>query len=468
MASDGMRRILIAGSVVGVLAAMIGGEVAPAGARSVTPGRGSRAATSPIEHVVIVYQENHSFDEVLGWFCAHSATAGCEGATTGKISTGETIPLARSPDVVPRVDHRVDAQQVAMNGGAMDSFDKLSGCSQAEHYACYTTYRNTQIPNLVTLASTYAINDRTFQMDTVPSWGAHIELVAATLDGFTGDNPEKGQIPLGEGWGCDSNRVAAWQDPNTHQISSQPSCIPDILGQGPFRPSPVQYVPTIMEEMDAATPQVSWKLYASRNAPNQPKSQAAPYGWAICPTFYTCLSTQSSKMVNTDDILTDAAAGQLPNFSVVLPDQRRSQHNNDSMIQGDNWIGRVVAAIQADTVDWPSTAIFITYDDCGCFYDHVPPPADLGIRVPMVIVSPYAVKGTDHGVASLASLLAFTEHTFALAPLTTEDATAYDFSASFDYAAPPRLAPVRMVRTSVPRSSLRFIRAHPPDEDDPT
>jgi len=227
-------------------------------------------------------------------------------------------------------------------------------------------------------------------------------------------------------------------------------------------------VPTIMEEMDSATPQVTWKLYASRNPPGQSKSQAAPYGWAICPTFYTCLSTQSSKMVDTDDILADAAAGQLPNFSVVLPDQRRSQHNNDSMIAGDNWIGRVVSAIQADTTDWPSTAIFIAYDDCGCFYDHVPPPAGLGIRIPLVIVSPYAVKGTDHGVASLASLLAFTEHTFGLAPLTGEDAAAYDFSASFDYAAPPRLAPVRMVHTPVPKSSLRFMKAHPQNEDDPT
>jgi phospholipase C len=459
-----MKRILSALSLLGVVGALtMGGSVGPAGAGS--PGS-PRPATTPIQHVVIVYQENHSFDNVLGWFCAHSATAGCEGATTGKISTGATIPLARPPDVVPQVDHRVNSQQVAMNGGAMDSFDKLAGCSQADHYACYTAYRNNQVPNLATLASTYAINDRTFQMDSVASWGGHIELVAATLDGFTGDNPVKGQVPLGPGWGCDSKRVAPWKDPNTGQVTNQPSCIPDLFGQGPFRPSPVQYVPTIMEELDQA--QLSWKLYASRNPPGQPNTQAAPYGWAICPTFFTCLNTQSEHMVDTDQVLTDAAAGQLPAFSVVLPNQSRSQHNSDSMIRGDNWIGQLVAAIQADATDWPSTAILITYDDCGCFYDHVPPPSGLGLRVPLVIVSPYAVQGTDHNVASIASLLAFTEHTFGLPSLNAEDASAYDFSAAFDFGGPPRLAPVRMVQTRVPPSSIRYINAHPPDEDDET
>ena len=65
-----------------------------------------------------------------------------------------------------------------------------------------------------------------------------------------------------------------------------------------------------------------------------------------------------------------------------------------------------------------TTAIFITYDDCGCFYDHVPPPPGSGIRVPMVIVSPYAKPAfTDSKAASFASILAFTEHLFGLEPL---------------------------------------------------
>ena len=85
------------------------------------------------------------------------------------------------------------------------------------------------------------------------------------------------------------------------------------------------------------------------------------------------------------------------------------------MLQGDNWIGSVVSAIQHG-VQWRSTAIFITYDDCGCFYDHAAPPSGWGVRVPMVIVSPWAKPGhNDPRRASFSSMLAFTEHIFGLA-----------------------------------------------------
>src|SRR5262249_40532435 len=81
-----------------------------------------------------------------------------------------------------------------------------------------------------------------------------------------------------------------------------------------------------------------------------------------------------------------------------------------------------------------TTAVFITYDDCGCFYDHVPPPKGRGIRVPMVIASPYAKPGfTDSNVPSFSSMLAFPEHVFALPALSGRAGAAYDFSSSFDF-----------------------------------
>src|SRR5262249_7179915 len=99
--------------------------------------------------------------------------------------------------------------------------------------------------------------------------------------------------------------------------------------------------------------------------------------------------------------------------------------------------------------DWASTAVFITYDDCGCFYDHVPPPEGLGIRVPMVIASPYAKPGfTDSNVASFSSMLAFTEHVFGLSPLSARDAGAYDFADSFDF------GNARMAKTNLSRHRL--------------
>ena len=87
------------------------------------------------------------------------------------------------------------------------------------------------------------------------------------------------------------------------------------------------------------------------------------------------------------------------------------------MLTGDNWIGQLVNALQASP-NWSSTAIFITYDDCGCFYDHVAPGKNpdgtpQGVRVPMVIVSPYAKRGgTDSNTATFASFLKFTEEAF--------------------------------------------------------
>jgi phospholipase C len=134
---------------------------------------------------------------------------------------------------------------------------------------------------------------------------------------------------------------------------------------------------------------------------------------------------------------------------------------------GDNWIGQAVSAIE-NGPDWRSTAIFITYDDCGCFYDHVAPPAGRGIRVPMVIVSPYARAGfTDSTTATFSGMLAYIEHTFGLAALASADAAAYDFRNAFDYSQSP-LPPIPLGRTPVPRAELRRIAAHPPDVDDPT
>ena len=86
----------------------------------------------------------------------------------------------------------------------------------------------------------------------------------------------------------------------------------------------------------------------------------------------------------------------------------------------------------------------------------------------MVIVSPYAKPvSTDSNVASFASLLAFTEHTFGLAPLSTRDADAYWYDKSFDYGQAP-IPRVRLHLHRVPPAELRWIETHPPDPDDPT
>jgi phospholipase C len=157
-----------------------------------------------------------------------------------------------------------------------------------------------------------------------------------------------------------------------------------------------------------------------------------------------------------------------------MPSGANSQHNGWSMATGDNWIGKVVGAIM-NGPQWQSTAIFITYDDCGCFYDHVAPPAGDGPRVPMVIVSPYAKPGyTDSTPATSASMLAFVEHVFGLPALGGADATSYDFAGAFSFGAspPPTLTWMRgvpvpsMETTRIPPHEQRFLRQHRPGHSD--
>jgi len=186
--------------------------------------------------------------------------------------------------------------------------------------------------------------------------------------------------------------------------------------------------------------------------------------------------------VPNSDVFTDAQNGTLPPVSFVTPISTYSEHQPASVSAGDNWVGSVVSAIMASP-DWSSTAIFLTWDDCGCFYDHVNPlqyNSEWGVRVPMIIMSPYARAGyTDSSPATFVSMLAFVEHTFGLPPLNpcatvgkkdrtcTDDANAYDYSNAFDFTQDP-LAPVAMTRTSVSSAEQRWIAAHPDAGDQGT
>jgi phospholipase C len=426
------------------------------------------ALLSPIRHVVIIDQENRSFDNVLGFYCtsAHLNRAPCDGAILGTLKDGTVVPLTPAPDLFkPILAHNVAAQRKAIDDGLMDGFSTIRGCraDTSPPYACYSSFDPSRIPNVVALATAFTLSDRTFEFRSTPSWAGHMVLGSATLDGFEGDNPTASAFTSnrGPGWGCDSFKDALWR--SGRKYVAQPSCIPNANGAGPYRRSPVPYVPTIFDRLDAAG--LSWKIYGGEG----PRASGG-YGWTICPTFYECLgSSQHQNQVAASQMLTDAANGNLPAYSVVTPVVGNSQHPPMSMAQGDNWIGSVVDAIE-NGPEWGSTAIFLTWDDCGCFYDHVNPLqyGATGVRVPMIIVSPYARPGyTDSTTATFLSMLAFVENTFGLPPLNGHDSRAYDFRGSFDFTQQP-LHPVPMVTNRVPAGELVWLARHPPDADDPT
>jgi phospholipase C len=442
----------------------------PATAAVATP---SLSSAGKIQHVVVIYQENHSFDETLGKFCQLHANR-CDGYVGPvHLADGTTANMTQSDDIIPNVWHDVHAQTTAINSGAMDGWNNVYGCYGPQGFNCLTYYTPSQIPNLAALAAKYVVSDHTFSMYDSPSWGGHVYAAAATQDHFTGDIPTKVTgVVQGPGWGCDSKLVTPWIDPVTKKRSLVPSCIPARAGQldpvqypykGAFRSTPAQYVPTIMDRLDAK--QLSWKLYSTDTV------------WSICPSFAECeYGPQHVNLVPTTTFLTDAKAGALPSYSVLLPSgpgPDTSQHNGTSMLDGDNWIGQAVTALQKSP-EWSSTAVFITYDDCGCFYDHVvpglnPDGSPQGIRVPMVIVSPYAKVGyTDTHPASFASILRFTEETFGLSALSVNDAGAYDYANSFDFSAPVAGARATMTTSPISAASRSYTAAHPLDPDDPT
>jgi phospholipase C len=473
----------------------------------------ARAAASPIQHVVIVDQENHSFDDLLGAFCTEQAAGtlvraglnqGCDGAAIAKLSKGTTYQLTTEPDFGLNIDHSVNGQATAIDKGKMDGFDQIKGCRSTSKpaYGCLTQFdalrgtcgagsNQTCIPNAVDLAKHFAISDRTFEFRQTPSWAGHMILGSATLQDFVGDNPKKtpsGQKP-GPGWGCDSGKLESWLQRNGNQGNGPkatfvPACVPDARGSmGPLwdgtsyaRAKHASYVPTIFDRLDGA--HLPWRIYGSTGADGP-----SGYGWTICPTFYECLgSSQKNDLVPADSILNDAQSGHLPAVSFVTPTSANSEHQPASVSAGDTWVGSVVDAVMSGP-DWNSTAIFLTWDDCGCFYDHVNPlqyNPEWGVRVPMIIISPYARAGyTDSQGATFVSLLAFVEHTFGLAPLhpcatvgagdrnCTDDANAYDYSNAFDFGQSP-LAGISMVRTAQPPGERAWVSAHPDAGDEDT
>src|SRR6188472_1057047 len=98
-------------------------------------GPATIAFVTPIQHVVIIDQENHSFDDTLGKLCAQigdgtvTGHEPCDGATQGTLASGAVIDLKQEPDIVPSVGHTIAAQRTAIDGGKMDGFSKLSACN---------------------------------------------------------------------------------------------------------------------------------------------------------------------------------------------------------------------------------------------------------------------------------------------------------------------------------------------------
>lgn len=442
-----MRGKLAAGIVL-VALAWTGGMIAPSA---------TQARPTPIRHVVILYLENHSFNSLFGFWCDSHHRRCPDGGMppTVTLSNGAVVKPSDLPDVPPVVKHTVASQLAAIHGGKMNGWQHINGC-HGPQYQCISGYRPSSEPNLIALAKKFAISDHTFSMSDSPSWGGHLYVAMASLDGFLGNTPQPDKkLHLhGPGWGCDSGRLALWQPPGGGRIREVPACVPDpalhIPNGGAFRPTPVKHASTIMDRLSAAG--LSWRIYGAT-------LHSQGYYWSICPSLADCLDTsQVRNLVPDGRFFANAAKGKLPNFSIITPGGKYvgdSEHNGFSNTAGDNWLGQITSAVMKSP-EWKSTALFITWDDCGCFYDQVPPGVNpdgtqQGPRAPLLIVSPYAKPSyTDTRATTFAGILAYVEKNFGLTPLGVNDAAAYPFKQAFDYNQAP-LKPIPMVNRPVPR-----------------
>src|SRR5215472_13173896 len=202
-----------------------------AAGRAVARTAAAPAPATPIQHVVVLYLENHSFDSLLGFWCDDNPGRCPAGGMPQQVrlSNGAVVTPSVDPDVVPNIDHSVASQQLAMNCSSgtclMNGWQKIRGgqCDAAHAYECVSGYRPSQEPNLSALADRFAVGDQFFsQLDTW-SFVAHIYAVAGSADGFTATTNMK-KVQPGAGWGCGSGNVIPWDGNGASQ--DVPSCVP--------------------------------------------------------------------------------------------------------------------------------------------------------------------------------------------------------------------------------------------------
>jgi len=384
----------------------------------------AQAQVTPIRHVVLIFKENRSFDHLFG------TMPGVNGATQGKLSSGRTIPLSHAPDRSGNYAHDWGAVLKAINNGKMDAFDTTFGCGKPK-YLCYSQYSAKDIPNYFAYAKNYLIADNFFSSMTGPSFPNHQYTIASQANGAISNPMREGQ-KWSSKWGCDSPRgsFVASYDPNTKQFSQI---------------SPCQDYQTLADLLDAMG--ISWKYYA-------PAEGTSGYQWSAFDAIKHIRNGakwRSNVVPFTQFVIdaSDAANCKLPAVSWLVPDSRDSEHPTAPMSQGQNWTTAQINAVMKGAC-WSSTAIFLTWDDNGGYYDHVAPSSldayGAGVRVPLLIISPFVKPGTVYSkFGTFDSLLAFVEANWRLRNLTQRDAKANNLMDAFHFAKDAEPAPALLL-----------------------
>jgi phospholipase C len=381
---------------------------------------------TPIRHIVVLMQENHTFDNYFGTYpgadglstriClpkSFQAALGC--ARPSHVGGHSVLGLGNDPALFAAQYH----------GGKMDGFlaayrvgRGLGGLPNPLGY-----YDARDLPFAWNLADRYVLFDHFFSSARGGSVWNHMFAISAAPG-----NPAADLLPPG-GY------------PKTT---------------------------TIFDRLEAAG--IPWRFYVNdydptntvdNPAPGARTSQLLQVPLLAMPRFIHS-PRLASKVVDMQQFYRDAQSGHLPAVSYIAPGGL-SEHPPGTLIAGQTFVRTIVDELMRSP-EWSSTAFVLTYDSWGGWYDHVPPPRvdryGYGFRVPALLVSPYARRGwIDHTTLDFTSILRFIEDNWRLAPLTGRDAQARSIASAFDFAAPPRspafvpggrrVAPLATVHTRV-------------------
>lgn len=367
-----------------------------------------------IKHVIVVIQENRSFDNLFARF------PGAYGATEGKMSNGQVVKLKKSNLSFPYdFGHSWQVFLRDYDGGKMDGFNLERLGHGTAGAAPYQYVDPKQIEPYWEMAKSYVLADHMFQTQGSGSFTAHQDLIA----GGTQINATESLIdfPSREPWGCDA--------PTGTKTSLLTVKQRYIDGGGPF---PCFHYRTLRDLLDQK--HVSWKYYSPRVEGSTGATwnafdaiETVRYG----PEWYSNITPDKR-------ILFDISQGALPAVSWLVPDLVNSDHPHAGSDTGPSWVATVVNTI-GQSPYWSSTAVIILWDDWGGFYDNAQPPfrdqfGGLGFRVPMLIVSPYARKGyIVHTQYEFGSILRFIEDNWKLGRLGTSDVRATSIVDCFDF-----------------------------------
>ncbi|HEY6326462.1 MAG TPA: alkaline phosphatase family protein [Candidatus Cybelea sp.] len=378
-----------------------------------------------IHHVVIIFQENRTVDDLF------NGLPGADTVRSGFNSSGHRVPLRPISLTAPYdLGHLHHAFLVEYNNGRWNGFDKVGsecvsvGICPPANVRAYGFVPHGEIQPYLIMAGRYTFGDRMFQTNQGPSFPAHQYIVSGTSS-ITNSNSlkasENGSTPAGGATGgCDSppGSLVVLIDSLGNEVQNVYPCFDRI---------------SLMQLVEAKS--LTWRYYQGAAGPGIWNGPDAILRIRESPSYSANVATPPSQ------VLTDIAQGHLADVVWVTPTGRASDHARSTDGSGPSWVADVVNAIGQSNY-WKDTAIFVTWDDWGGWFDHVAPHLynsyELSFRVPLIVVSPYAKNAyVSHKQHEFGSLLKFTEEAFGLGSLHTTDVRSDDLSDCFDFSKPP-------------------------------